>query len=187
MLEDYLKVEIEMLKEHYISINGYVSTHDYFLKHGHRFEGAVLNNEEMDFAQAWRGECPTKQCYANAQRLMLESCSKYRIGYVEGVATSGLIPVDHAWNTVNGKIIDLTWGPMRKVVKKDSSFYLRRTSRVLGIVPDGFEYYGVEVSYEEMAANMLAHRVFTSVIDDYTCGFPILRGVKGHENGALYR
>lgn len=182
MIEDFLKVEVEMIRPRYGGVNGYVCTHDYLLKHGHFFKSAALDNLERAFALRQQRECPSKECYANAQRLLLcyYGDSQLQLGYVEGVATSGIIPVDHAWNTINGKLVDLTWGPMKKVTRRNGEWYLRRTSRVLGAIPEGFEYYGVEISYEDVVANMLAHKLFTSVIDDYTCEWPVLRGVKGH-------
>ena len=181
MIEEYLKQTVQMLQDHRYQVNGYVCTHDYILKKGHKFESATLTDEEMAFALTYRSTCKTKECYFNAQRVLVNSHPNLRIGYVEGVALSRIIPVEHAWNTINGKLVDLTWGPMCRVNKRDGSWYLRRTSRVLGVIPEGFEYYGVELDHEVVTSNMLAHRLFTSVIDDYMCEYPLLRGVEGHK------
>lgn len=63
---------------------------------------------------------PVRQaCYANAQRLTV--ASKGRIRYVEGLwqLSPDLTPVGHAWNTIDGRIVDVTAklndGPYAKV------------------------------------------------------------------------
>jgi hypothetical protein len=51
-----------------------------------------------------------KYCYYNAQILLIRSSG--RLKYYEGYALSSRrgIVHEHAWNVLNGKVIDLTWG-----------------------------------------------------------------------------
>jgi len=63
---------------------------------------------------------PVRQaCYANAQRLTV--ASKGRIRYIEGLwqLSPDLTPVGHAWNTIDGYVVDVTAklnnGPHAKV------------------------------------------------------------------------
>jgi hypothetical protein len=51
-----------------------------------------------------RRSFPMKQCYKNAQRLMIAD-SERRLRYCEGYL-DGSVP--HAWVTINGKVVDLT-------------------------------------------------------------------------------
>jgi hypothetical protein len=49
-----------------------------------------------------------KQCYKNAQQIILNDFQN-RFEYVEGfVANENLPPLDHAWLLLNGKVVDLT-------------------------------------------------------------------------------
>lgn len=187
MIEDFLKAEVSMLRGRFTSINGYVNVHDYVLQRGRRYESVPLTKEELAVVTRFQRMCRMKECYRNAQTLLWESEDTFKVEYVEGVAIGKVpLPIDHAWNTINGKIVDLTWGLTKKVTRKDGTWYLRRTSRVLGTIPGSFEYYGVVIGKEDVNSNMLAHRVFASVLDDYLCGWPVLRGVK-HEEGERAR
>lgn len=49
--------------------------------------------------------CKPKQCYYNAQKIALDNLGAE---YWEGFACA-IIPVDHAWLVINGKVVDPTW------------------------------------------------------------------------------
>ena len=183
-VKEYLQAEISMMKTmNHPGINGYQSTHDYVLQHGKQYESVALTAEELDIVCTRNfADFKTRQCYRNAQVLLLfmsNICNKVDIRYVEGVASADLIPVDHAWITLNGKVIDLTWGPMKKVAHKDR-IYLRRTSRVLGVLPEGYEYLGIEFTEEQVMKYLIAHGMYSSLLDDYECRWPVLRGAEEH-------
>ena len=63
-----------------------------------------------------------KGCYYNAQQLTIYSKGKY--DYYEGYAISKILnmPLEHAWNVYDGKIIDISW-------------------------KDGLEYFGIKMPY----------------------------------------
>lgn len=182
-VKEYLQAEISMMKTmNHPGINGYQSTHDYVLQHGKLYESIPLTREEyaaVSFVLPYG--FPTKSCYMNAQRIVTYGLLKHvgDVHYVEGVAVGNSIPVDHAWITLNGKVIDLTWGPMKKVAHKDR-IYLRRTSRVLGVLPEGYEYLGIEFTEEQVMKYLIAHGMYSSLLDDYECRWPVLRGAEEH-------
>ena len=88
------------------------------LKHGERsyIEKLIALNGPRSFR--------AKNCYRNAQRLILYDTEK-RLRYWEG-ALNGLIP--HAWVTIHGKVVDVT----REAVQRK----LKRLGLPLGDVPD---------------------------------------------------
>jgi len=97
------------------------------------YESQALTDLEAGYASAlirvrrW----PQKQCYANAQQIVLSAsgtwpmldapaCPKgIDLLYVDGWATQKDRPnldVEHAWFTINGKVVDVTWREGRRRV-----------------------------------------------------------------------
>jgi len=78
-----------------------------------------------------------KGCYYNAQFMAIEN---EELKYYEGWGTTEKvgIPVEHAFNVVDGRVIDISW-------------------------PDGVEYFGIEVpvefAREEMLKEKTAHPI----------------------------
>ena len=66
----------------------------------------------------------------------------------------------HAWNSLNDKVIDLTWGPLVKA--KGNS--LRRTSRILGEFSNGYSYFGITIPTPIIIKELVTTRVFGSII-----------------------
>jgi hypothetical protein len=90
---------------------------------------------------------PMKQCFGNAYRRMMHK----KLHYCEGFASTGIIPVHHAWLVdMQGNVIDTTW-------------------------VDGLEYYGVEFETEYVIGTVLARGCY-GVIDNFQFRFPLLRG-----------
>lgn len=65
---------------------------------------ASLRDHHASSLHKHRMRAEMRQCYYNAQRLALDT----GMDYVEGWANA-LIPVEHAWNMENGRVIDTTW------------------------------------------------------------------------------
>lgn len=64
-----------------------------------------------------------KQCYANCQRFVIHT-NLEGVEYHEGWVMS-IIPIEHAWLTWNGQVIDLTLEPDGKHEYLDSTAYTR--------------------------------------------------------------
>ena len=180
-IAEYLEVESDIFRDISNSrgrrtlVGGYVSISDYVLKNGHLFESAPLTPGEKSYVRLLGMEkCKLKACYRNAQRTFLFHPGVHGmvLKYIEGYATIGFLPVQHAWLSLNGKVVDLTWGPMDKRG--------HRKGRVLGVIPPGFEYYGLAIERREVSDFVLAHETWGPIIDDYECGFPMLRGNGRH-------
>jgi len=88
-----------------------------------------------------------KQCFCNAYRHVIAG----KLEYCEGFATSGIMPVLHAWLIdLDGNVIDPTW-------------------------EDGVEYYGVQFDTEFVVRTVLARGCY-GVIDNWELKWPLLRG-----------
>lgn len=142
----------------------YSGLEDLLLQHGTKYKSQPLTQEEMDVIKltvknAWKYVC--KQCYFNSQTIA--SSSKGKIKYVEGVAFCDLIPMNHAWNTINGKVLDFTWK------------HRNNNLPVLGIIPEGWEYYGVEfeVTKQEMKEHIKKHNEVKAYLDDWRNHFEV--------------
>ncbi len=162
--EDSVIEYLEMLKKtQNMKGTAYSGPADFILKHGKQYESAELTPEEMDILKdVLDGQCryKAKQCFYNAQSIGLGGT----IGYVEGVADSIGLPMPHAWNTINGKVIDMTWK-----MNNDNQ-------PVVGIIPEGWEYFGVKLP-NKMINKMWSTGQSNAMIDDWESGFPLLQQV----------
>lgn len=88
-----------------------VKFYDFLLDNGKQKKTADLTSKEKSEVVACtrRRRGIRSACFYNAQMLTLDSCEK--LTYHEGYAASEElgIPLEHAWNEFNGKVIDNTW------------------------------------------------------------------------------
>lgn len=141
----------------------YKSPNDYVLQHGHLYESTELTEAEREVLhQLNPREYKIRECYYNAQFIAI---TFPEFNYVEGLAT-GVIPVDHAWCELNGKVIDMTW--------------VEQGSPILGVIPEDSEYYGVVLPTEQVWTSIRAHHAWKPLIDDFECRWPMLRGSAGN-------
>lgn len=144
------------------------SVPNHILQQGREFPSQELTPVELDFIAniAW-DQRAEKQCYYNAQieALTLPSSPGITLRYAEGYVDPGLgIAVEHAWLSVNGKVVDPT-----------IRLRTRPTDRVIGTIPDAWGYYGVEMDPEE-CRHVLVHGASAPLIDDPECGWPKIPG-----------
>lgn len=144
----------------------YMGLEDFLLQHGNKFISQQLDDNEMKFLKKTIQQSDKympKQCFYNAQ--YIATASKGIIKYVEGVAYCRLIPMDHAWNTINNKVIDFTW----KMLNNDNP--------ILGIIPDGWEYFGLdfEISRQEMMSHIRKHKEVKSFLQNWRDGYPLFQ------------
>lgn len=134
---------------------------------GEVFTSAEPSEAARRFQKADLRHYRRRQCWKNAQRLQCDWVDP-PIKYYEGVILleSG-IPIEHAWNVVDGTLVDVT---------------LRHKRRpIVGLMPDEWVYIGVEVPAEHVRAYALAHGVFGSIINDWYCKFPFMRETTEHD------
>ena len=136
---------------------------DFILKHGKQYQSVKEGMTPLEMKMLTHiltGKCryQAKQCFYNAQSIGMSGV----IGYVEGYADSVGIPMDHAWNTINGKVIDMTW----KFNNNDQP--------VLGVIPRGWEYFGVELSHE-LIVDKWGTGESTTLINDWEGDYPLLK------------
>lgn len=171
----------------------YDGMEDYVLKRGRSPWMAPLSNDEMAvvkaaYALAQEAGCGfrLKECYSNAWRLAVADQTG-QIGYVEGYAIGNSIPCNHAWATINGKLIETTWRCNRDVPLADGKNGLvveawqpRWTGTwadaILGYAPRDWEYLGVQFDMEWLTGRVFANESVGSVLDDWENGWPALKG-----------
>jgi hypothetical protein len=73
-----------------------------------------------------------KECFYTSQMLALEDDKN--IKYFEGYGFDDIMPVEHAWCVIDGKVVDLTWE------KKDKMFNKNNDGNCI--------YFGVEIPIE---------------------------------------
>ncbi len=162
----------------YLTDNGKTFTHS-----------ECLTEEQQDLVETMciAFEPQAKQCFFNAQYMSLMSSAQLgeRLKYCEGFfCRKGGIPVHHAWLTLDGKLIDVTLTTNEYTVEQLTAFMedgeeLPREDNlsdcILGVIPDGWEYFGVEFDAKKVAQDFMEREKSFSVIDDWEGGFPVLK------------
>ena len=105
--------------------------------------------------EAISDDAEANQCFHNAQALIMRErmLRKPRLRYWEGYFQHAdmLIPVMHAWLTINGAVYDPTLAPNR--AKHGDS-------------RGKAEYFGIEIPFKDMAANSVKTRRFCSSLEE---------------------
>ena len=136
----------------------------FILEHGKKYESQELTDDETDLLKKVlliKSRWQKKQCFYNAQ--CIASASNNTIRYCEGFADSLGLPMEHAWNTINGKVIDMTW----KMNNDDDP--------ILGVIPEGWEYIGVELPVDLITKMHEVTGKAHPLITDWENGFPLLK------------
>jgi hypothetical protein len=153
----------------------YGSIEEFVLTHGRSYSKCALTEDESRyvFSCAKRhGRFPIKQCFYNSQTVLLGDDPERRFTYVEGYAT-GLIPVQHGWLVINGKVIDFT---MREWSKKTGQIEVPGLGAgILGTWNEPREYFGVEFSRKLVLDTMLRTGNGQALLDDWMSGYPLLQ------------
>ena len=135
----------------------------FFLEHGKMFESNEFTEDEMELigkASMVIGDMQMKQCFYNAQTLAL---FRPQFKYVEGFLISGFIPVMHGWNTLNGKVIDFTM------------YHANNNKPILGIIPGGWEYFGVEMQTPKIRELWSTHETSMPLVDNHLTRWDMLK------------
>jgi len=144
----------------------YACNEAYVLARGTVFESAALTEDEQRIVNsamlhAIDSSFQPKQCYYNAQLLAIGDAT-HMLKYVEGYAYGGLIPLQHGWCAINGKVVDVTWRHEKRPI--------------FGVLPPDWGYIGVVFDDTEALLEKIERTaVVKSQLDDFENGFPHLR------------
>ena len=172
--------------------SGEIDIAGHVLAHGEEAVSAPLTEEQSKTA-SFLGSCfeaKPKQCFYNAQFLCLLALSRgellSRLKYVEGYALGGsALAVHHAWVTLDGAVIDLTLSTKKYSVEELTAYLKNGTplpresdlsDRVLGVIPEGWVYMGVEYDAGEIGREFVQREASFSVLDDWENDWKALRG-----------
>ena len=83
------------------------------------------------------GPVEYKRCFENATMLAARVPG---VSYVEGEVWQPRLqmPVDHAWNSINGHFFDLTW-EMYQGLQPEHQYYAIIEGSIVGLVAEGFD------------------------------------------------
>jgi len=144
----------------------YASVYEYVLENGVEFASSPLTADELKVLKGaiagHRLAYKPKLCFYNAQHLAQRNRS---CRYVEGFMMSrGIpIPIEHAWNSINGKVVDFTM------------VHANGGKPILGEVPEGWEYLGVELATRMITSLWSRRGQSVPLVSNYLDGFPLLK------------
>ena len=183
-LQDYLEKLASMMREaRGKTQNGgwkYLSTEELVLKEGKLLSNEPFTAEEEEtllrLFKAAPGPYKTKQCYYNAMLLMFEDeMIEEKLVYTEGYASGQILPVLHAWVTLNGKPVDVTWG---ENMVSNGHNRARSPKRILERARYNLQkgsYWGIGFPCEVVMKKAVDTGMSPSLIDDYEGGYPLLK------------
>jgi len=179
-LQEHLQMRHEINSQHGVLwlIEGYV------LEKGLAMASSQpLTDDQYNYLGVITGmiECLPKQCFHNAQMMTLADSYrvhqrvKYHEGYV--LCRNGIMPILHAWITLDDKIVDVTLSTdpkstTRFINGEPPQEDLR--DRVLGVIPNGWEFLGVPMETDYVVSTMMKNQESRSLIDNWQDGWPLL-------------
>ena len=169
---EFLRHIQEATEKHHLNRE---SVEAYVLREGRPFRSQPLTRDERAHIDQyrWRRHQP-KACYHNAQlmAMTMPPADGMSVLYSEGFVTIGSsYGIPHAWVSLNGKVIDTT---LRLPAEPRNS-----NSRIFGLIPEGWHYYGVEFQPIDCIHSVDVHRTMTPLIDDWECHWPLLHHQPG--------
>lgn len=145
----------------------YSGLEDLLLQEGNRMQTGPLTIDENQFMidsfSSFMFNVEVKQCYANCQQALtsIRSTDKFIVKYVEGYALKRDIgiPLQHAWLTVNDKVMDITWNR--------ETFGVSERSNTI--------YYGVEINRRDIMESALSTGMWQCHLDNYWAGWQLYK------------
>ena len=141
----------------------YSSPEEFLLQEGKQYQSQPLTEDEIEYLKTLQHETiryKMKECFYNAQSLSM--CSP-KIRYAEGYLFSGIIPVEHGWSVFNGKVLDFTMA------------HSNDNEPILGVIPDGWEYFGVELPTKSIRHHWSTYGESNPLISNYREKYPLLK------------
>ena len=181
-LRHYLTQVSEMMKE-VRAVEGYryQSMEEFLLAEGTFYSAEPLTAVEEEILRRvlrlTSGPFKTKECYANALRLVMasEMLRGVDLRYAEGYAQGAVIPVIHAWVVLNGKPIDVTWG---ENMIGASHNRLRSIAKMLERIKYNLAshaYCGFTVPLKAVYRRAAETGLTPTFLDDWENHYPLLR------------
>lgn len=183
-LHRYLSQVTAMMRQHNprATPDNYISIHDYVCDRGVAASSEPLTAEELaivmratEHAELDGMGFEAKQCFANAARLVLADDTN-TLEYTEGFAQGSVMPCAHAWASIHGKVVDLTWRTQPDETPRGLPGDHHFQDRVVGAIPTTRAYRGVSFERAYLRKRVLDTGFYTSLIDDYQAGWPLLQG-----------
>ena len=181
-LQDYLEKVATLMREARGKMPGwkYLSMEELVLKEGELLSNEPFTEEEEEtllrLFKAAPGPYKTRECYINAMRLVFEDqMLKINLVYTEGYASGQIFPVLHAWVTLNGKPVDVTWG---KDMVGNGHNRVSSASKMLERVrynQNHNRYWGIGFPREEVLEQVLETGLSPSMIDDWKGSHPLMK------------
>jgi hypothetical protein len=180
MLREILseRVGIQHVKNYYDSQEKFVLTNGTYMT-----SSEPLTNEQYAYLGMLSEciECLPKQCFHNAQLMTLVDSynPSQRVTYYEGYVCKGITPILHAWITLDDKIVDVTLSTCSEAAQRLMGYGYEAPQqdlrdRVIGTIPEGWEYMGVPFENEYVVGNLLKNMESRSLIDNWQDGWPLL-------------
>ena len=137
---------------------------DFFRRYGHAFSHEPFTSHEISTIYACLPPMRfrTKECYMNAVNIASYSRKK-PFTYCEGYAVGTLIPVQHAWVSLNGKPIDVTWPIDFKKLRPPKGIG-KIAERVFFNQQNG-SYFGIEVPLKVLTKHILEREVYCPIAE----------------------
>ena len=162
----------------------YTSIADYLLDRGRPFiSHGPLTDEQFEYLTMIADECDIpfkpKACFLNSMVLSIIDCDfEDRITYCEGFCSGKVgFPFPHAWVLLDDRVVDLTYSTREESAQE----YIEGLppqkdlrDRVLGEIPKGWQYFGVEYNNVDVAEYYDTHEEIGSIVDDFEKGHPLL-------------
>jgi len=148
----YLQATIYLGQQHGIEISdGDLEYDQLLLRHGRMYQGRVLSDSVAALKRWKKTAKPQLQdCFCNAASFAIDHDQAH---YCEGYWLGAMLPTLHAWNVVDGQIIDFTLELVEKKLKRK---------------PDlACFYFGVEVPTLFVAEQIASTEEFAQVADLY--------------------
>ena len=147
----------------------YTSVVDFVLDRGQAPVSLPLTEEQYEYLMSVVDNCieesfPYKKCFYNSQVLLLADYNE-RLTYCEGYCQSKTLPVHHGWLELDGKVVDVTFSTSNRTLADEPQGDLR--DRVLGTIPDGWEYLGVRFDRDEVFEFLEKYEVADGLIGNY--------------------
>lgn len=179
-----LREQIQQRAEMMLGGRGDLMTQEqYVLDEGvQMISSETLTEEQYAYLRMITGmiECLPKQCFHNAQMMTLADSyhETQRVKYHEGYVFTGIMPILHAWITLDDKIVDVTLSTDPESTQR---FYAGDSpqedllDRVLGEIPDKWEYLGVPMESGYVVSVLLENMESRSLIDNWQDDWPLLQ------------
>lgn len=165
----------ELFQQKTIELSGYFkqddfyykNIYDFILKEGKVYQSQPFTSEERKFVlkriKSLNGTFAPHHCFSNSGKLAMAD-HKEKIKYVEGFIFKEEIgiPILHAWNEINGKVIDIT------LINKYGEY-------TIGSFEEDILYSGAVFPISYIRKTFLSKTKSRSVLDDISGHWPVLK------------